>query len=420
MKFNYKLATIILTLFFMNCFSQEEQMLNVNGTIVGIEVKSILLVRPNQDMRYDPIIEIPVVNGKFQYKEKLNYPEAVTLFFGKAKMSGGRYMPLFLENENIYLTIYPEEDFDKNIIQGGKLNDEFKKFKQDSDLKFNTRLKPIQDSISALFKSKEYHSDKMSVLYSELRKAKNHDEKIVIYRKIDDLKNAGLNLSPKAKVLDDKRIIIYEEQSKWRQQYIDRNPNIISYSFFLNDLIYNKETIDIDLAKSNYEKLSKENPNHQYNKLAESLISAIENIKIGKDYIDFSAPDLNGNIVKLSDKIKGKVALLDLWATWCGPCIAKSRTMIPVYNEFKDKGFTIVGVAGEFKNTNRLINFLGKENWPWLNLVELDRKNNIWQKYSLRGGGEIFLIDEKGKIIAIDPTAEEVREKLKEINKTQN
>lgn len=48
---------------------------------------------------------------------------------------------------------------------------------------------------------------------------------------------------------------------------------------------------------------------------------------------------MNGNIINLSDKIKGKVALLNLWATWCGYCIAKSRTMIPIYNEFKDKGF---------------------------------------------------------------------------------
>lgn len=87
--------------------------------------------------------------------------------------------------------------------------------------------------------------------------------------------------------------------------------------------------------------------------------------------------------------------------------------MIPIYNEFKDKGFIIIGVAGEFKNTDNLVKRLEKEKWPWLNLVELDRKNAIWVKYGVNGGGGgIFLIDEKGNIIAEDPTAEEVRKEL--------
>lgn len=187
----------------------------------------------------------------------------------------------------------------------------------------------------------------------------------------------------------------------------------MSYSFLLDNLIFNRETIDINSAKKTFKILSKANSNHPYNELASSLINAIENVKIGKEYTDFSAPDLNGNNIKLSDKIKGKVALLDLWATWCGPCIAKSRTMIPLYDEYKDKGFIIIGVAGEFKNTDRLVKFLEKEKWTWLNLVELDRKNAIWQKYGVDGGGGgMFLIDEKGTILSKDPTAEEVRKEL--------
>lgn len=143
------------------------------------------------------------------------------------------------------------------------------------------------------------------------------------------------------------------------------------------------------------------------------MLNAIESIKVGEKFVDFSAPDLNGNLVKLSDEIKGKVALLDLWATWCGPCIAKSKTMISLYNEYKDKGFTIVGVAGEFKSTTNLIKYLEREKWPWLNLVELDRQNMLWQKYGAdNSGGAMFLIDQNGKILAKDPTADEVRIEL--------
>ena len=414
MKYITKLILLFTMLFLFNCSPEKEQILQINGKVIGTETKSILLVKPNQDMRFDSLIEIPVVNGKFLYESKLENPEAVTLFLGEAKENGGgRYMPLFLENEKIDLTIHSEEEFDKNIIEGGSLNAQHKKFKQNFENKFNDRIKPLQDSISSLFKSDEYNSNKAKSLYIELREAKNQDEKVVIYKKLDDLKKSGENLSPKAKELDNKMKPIYEEQKKFQENYIKNNPTIVSYSFLLDNLIFNKETININSAKNIFKILSEANPNHPYNKLASNLINAIENVKIGKKYTDFSAPDLNGNNIKLSDKINGKVALLDLWATWCGPCIAKSRTMVPLYNEYKDKGFTIVGVAGEFKNTDRLVKFLDKEKWEWLNLVELDRKNAIWQKYGVDGGGGgIFLIDEKGIILAKDPTSEEVRKEL--------
>jgi alkyl hydroperoxide reductase subunit AhpC len=54
-----------------------------------------------------------------------------------------------------------------------------------------------------------------------------------------------------------------------------------------------------------------------------------------------------------------------------------------------------------------------KEKFPWINLVELDHKNQIWERYGVtRSAGATFLIDKVGKILAIDPTAEEVRKIL--------
>ena len=405
-----KFLLFLTTLLFLNCAPEKEQILQISGKTVGTDTKSIILVKPNQDTRFDSIIEIPVIDGEFNYETKLQHPEAVTLFLSRDL---GRYMPLFIENEKINLTIFPEEDFDKNVVEGGNLNAQYKLYRQDLDNKFKDRVKPLQDSLDTLSKNDEYFSEKAKELQSELRGAKNQDEKVPIYRKMEDLRNTGEDLSPKAKILVDKLKLIREEQKKYQQEYMENNPTIVSYFLFLDNLIYNTETVDINVAKNNFKILSEANPNHPYNNLASNLINAIENIKVGKKYPDFSAPDLNGNEVKLSDKINGKIALLDLWATWCGPCIRKSRTMVPLYDEYKDKGFTIVAVAGEFKNTNRLVKFLKKEKWKWLNLVELDRQNNIWQKYGVDGGGGgMFLIDENGLILAKDPTAEEVRKEL--------
>ncbi|MGS2741681.1 DUF4369 domain-containing protein [Sinomicrobium sp. M5D2P17] len=206
-----KLYILFLAVLFVHC-SEKEKICHISGTVLDADVKSILLVKLNQDMRNDPMIEIPVVDGKFQYETRLNHPEAVKLFFGRARYEGGgRVMPLFLENEKIDLTIYPEEDFDKNSVQGGQLNAEYKKFKKASELKFNDQLRPLQDSLNILFNSNQYHSDTMNTLLYELKKNQNDDERIILFQQMDDLEEQGMDLSPRAKVLTDKLKKIIEK-----------------------------------------------------------------------------------------------------------------------------------------------------------------------------------------------------------------
>lgn len=416
MKLSSKLVFLLLTAILISCLPNKEKSLQINGTVINTDTKSILLVKPNQDPRHDSIIELPVIDGKFNYEAKLEHPEAVYLFLGEMlERGGGRHMELFLENEEINLTIHSEDEFDKNIIEGGKLNAEYKKFIDKKDALFKSRLQPLEDSIQILFEKDNYNSDEMKEIFEKLDNAKSHDEKVPLYKEMEVLNKKGLDKTNAAKRLSDKQDVIYKEVEEYHNQYMDTHSNLISYSFLLSKLVFAKSFVDIALAKSQYKAFSKAHPNHPYNELVLNLITAIEGIKVGNPFVDFSAPDLEGNIVKLSDEIKGKIALLDLWATWCGPCIAKSRTMVSIYDEYKDKGFTIVGVAGEFNNTDRLKSFLEKEKWSWLQLVELDKQNSIWNKYGIdNSGGKIFLIDSDGKIIAEDPTADEVRKVLED------
>ena len=154
-------------------------------------------------------------------------------------------------------------------------------------------------------------------------------------------------------------------------------------------------------------------PNHPVTRKIEFLLEA-DKVKVGSRFIDFTCPDFNGISHTLSKEIEGKIALIDLWASWCGPCRRRSMELIPVYNDFKEKGFIVVGVARENKIEDGK-NALEKDGYTWLNLLELKDENNIWAKYGIgNAGGAQFLVDKDGCILKVDPSAEEVREILNE------
>ena len=135
-------------------------------------------------------------------------------------------------------------------------------------------------------------------------------------------------------------------------------------------------------------------------------------IKAGVPFVDFTTNDLNGNPVKLSERIKGKPAVLNLWASWCGPCRKKGKDLIPIYEELRDKGFVVIGVARE-RNVSTAETAVKTDKYPWENLVELNDAEKIWEKYGIgNSGGSVFLIDENGIIVANNPSIEEIRDFL--------
>lgn len=202
---------------------------------------------------------------------------------------------------------------------------------------------------------------------------------------------------------------------RYALDYARNNINLVGM-FYLEDLLYNEERCE-DITE---EELTTLFDNAYAPKFPDSSIStgirsyiASRNIRPEGRFIDFTAPDLDGRDHTLSEEIAGKVALIDFRASWCGPCRRNSQAMIPIYEAFRERGFTIVGVARERNDDAAMRKAIEHDGYPWLNLIELNDKAHIFDLYGLRySAGGTVLIDRNGTILAINPKPEEVREIL--------
>lgn len=111
---------------------------------------------------------------------------------------------------------------------------------------------------------------------------------------------------------------------------------------------------------------------------------------------NFVLPDLNNNLIQLSD-FKGKVIILDFWATWCPPCTAELPHFKALYAEYYDQGLEIVGVALDKGGAAVLKPFVQKNEIPYPILIG---NNKVTAAYGgIRGIPTTFVIDRQGRII---------------------
>lgn len=129
-------------------------------------------------------------------------------------------------------------------------------------------------------------------------------------------------------------------------------------------------------------------------------------LAVGNEAPDITLSDLNGTTKSLKD-FRGKVVLLNFWATWCVPCVTEMPSLERVYEKLKDKGFEVVAVSVDPPIAAEAVKkFVSDHNLTFT--VLRDPELAHVERYGVTGFPETFFIDATGRILSVtDPETKE-------------
>jgi thiol-disulfide isomerase/thioredoxin len=171
---------------------------------------------------------------------------------------------------------------------------------------------------------------------------------------------------------------------------------------------YNPDAAELD---SLYTGLDSSVRSSYYGKKINEILGFARKTAIGMPATDFIQNDTAGKPVSLSS-FKGKVVLVDFWASWCGPCRRENPAVVKAYKKYHPKGFTVLGVSLD-EDKDKWLAAIKKDQLEWTQVSDLKGwKNSAARLYGINGIPMNYLLDKEGKIIGKELRGEDLEKKL--------
>ena len=363
MTLRYFFLSILILMLSIGCNSSSSKTTNFTVTIEaeGIYDGVRAYIKRNENGKTTTATDTAIAqNGKFQFIGDVLAPEM--RFITIDGINGQVFF--VLEPENIKLTIY-KDSIQKSKVSGGFNNEVFSKYRS-GFVAITTKLDKLREEYAAAAQNPKVVQD-LQKRNVELR---------------EELKNYGFN-------------------------FLKEHPNS-DFSLMLLDGLTSQPKFDTKSAKEVLALMNDELLNKSTNILTVQNIQSKINqtttnkkLAVGDIAPDFTAPNPDGTALTMS-KIKGKVTIIDFWASWCKPCRVENPTYVRLYEKYHNKGLEIISFSLDRENQKqRWVDAIAKDKLTWYNVSNLKFWNDpVAKLYNVSSIPAAFIIDEQGVIIA--------------------
>ncbi|WP_412465968.1 redoxin domain-containing protein [Pedobacter sp. KLB.chiD] len=345
---------------------------------LGKPAKAFLLTTKEGTQVLD---SVPLVNGSFTFRGhvdgpteatlRLKHDDAVEIPGKRIKIDG---LSLILDNEDI--TITGKDSLKTAVLKGSAQTEESRRV--------DDMLRPLYHKMQAFNKE-----------YEDLPEAKKQDKTVI------------MDLEKRARKTE-------KEIMDAKISYVKKNPDSFMSLMALNSTL--APGFDAVEMEKIYLTINPKLRDSYFGKTVGQRIATFKKTQEGVEAQDFTQPDVDGKMVKLSD-YRGKYVLVDFWASWCAPCRRENPNLVKVYEQYKSKGFEILGVSlDKAADKAKWIKAIADDKLAWKQVGDLKGwENEAAAKYEVKAIPMNFLIDPNGKIIAKYLRGEVLENKLKEI-----
>lgn len=369
MKLSYIKINILLALLSLSGLAQEKT-IKLTGTMdPSLNGQRVAIMYGGfKKMAFD---STRVQDGKVSFELKNANAQIIHLSMGKSVPYDN--LGVYIANSDVSFTV--KDSLKNAVVSGNKLSEDYNR---------------MNAPIVRLTNQRYAYGRKLSAIPAAQRKEK-----------------AGLEISTKIQELTKaEKIATYSA--------IDENPDSYIALLLLKTLAGG--AVSYDEMMPHFEKLSKELKSTSEGKTLEEKIILVKGLRSGLVAADFESITPEGKRLKLSEVLpKAKYTFVDFWASWCIPCRAENPNVVKAYQQYGNKGLTILSVSLDTK-PDLWKAAIEKDGMPWLHVSQLkgfDEPAAVL--YRIKTIPQNVLIDSKGKIVASNLRGYALEEKLKQL-----
>lgn len=362
-----KTIVLFLTLFLTNVVTLlAQEGFKITGNAVGLPDEKCLLYVETLAGR-ETLAVANMVNGAFVFEGKVEQPCVGLIKIGEQKGT----IPVMLENTEIKITIGVTGPF----IEGGEAQQIYNQF---SDY-MSENSRGLQ-KLMADMKTASAMQDQMRVEIIRKQAAKMQEE-------------------------------VFAKELEWLKE--NGNHFVAAFIVYTGML----QRIPFEEVKKRFDLLGPDAKDSFYGKMLDIYVTQQEMVSVGALAPDFTLKTPDGESISLKD-IKGKVKLIDFWASWCKPCRNENKNVVNIYKKYHKKGLEIFGVSMD-TDGEKWKKAIEEDDLDWYHGSDLlgMKKSKVAQFYMVMAIPHTILLDENNRIVAKNLRGEELRKKIAEMLK---